>query len=213
MGVYETTLLESETYWNGTGKRVFNAYIQGQQVLTNFDIFAAAGGMNLPLSRVLTNTVPNLQLVVLFTPVVDNARISGIQVRKIGDLFSDTDGIPDWWRLAYFDHATGQAGDKSRASDDADGDGATNLQEYMAGTDPLSAASVFKILSLVNSGSNLFQVAWPTKSNRVYYLQTGNLPGPWSDIGSAVTGSDSIVTQTLSASNGASFLLRVRAQP
>src|SRR5262249_12078269 len=124
-GVYETTLLEAETYWSGVGQRVFNVFIQGNQVLTNFDILQAAGGKNLPLTRVFTNVVTNSQLQVLFTPVVDNARLSGIQVRKIADVFSDTDGIPDWWRLAYFGHALGQAADKSRGTDDADGDGAS----------------------------------------------------------------------------------------
>ena len=73
-------MLEAETYWSGAGKRVFNAFIQGRQVLTNFDIYAAAGGMNKPLTLVFTNAVTNSQLQVLFTPVVDNARISGLQV-------------------------------------------------------------------------------------------------------------------------------------
>ena len=107
-------MLEAETYWSGTGKRVFNAFIQGRQVLTNFDIFAAAGGANIPITRVFTNAVTNSQLQILFTPVVDNARVSGVQVRKIADVFSDTDGIPDWWRLAYFGHALGRASDNSR---------------------------------------------------------------------------------------------------
>ena len=131
-GIYETTLLEAETYWSAAGQRVFNVFIQGAQVLTNFDIFAVAGGKNIPVTRVFTNAVTNAQLQVLFTPVVDNARISGLQVRKLGDVFSDTDGIPDWWRLAYFGHALGQASDLSRASDDADGDGISNLTEYLS---------------------------------------------------------------------------------
>ena len=33
----------------------------------------------------------------------------------------DTDGIPDWWRLKYFGHATGLASDQSRAGDDPHG--------------------------------------------------------------------------------------------
>ncbi|HTL18241.1 MAG TPA: alpha-amylase family glycosyl hydrolase, partial [Patescibacteria group bacterium] len=119
IGVYETTLLEAETYWTAPGQRVFNVFIQGRQVLTNFDICAAAGGPNLPLTLTFTNSITNSQLQLLFTAVVDNARVSGVRALKIGDVFSDNDGIPDWWRLAYFDHSMGQAGDKSRGSDDA----------------------------------------------------------------------------------------------
>src|SRR5205814_10553048 len=56
-GIYETTLLEAETYWSSTNQRVFNVFLQGQQVLTNFDIFKAAGGQNIPVSCVFTCTV------------------------------------------------------------------------------------------------------------------------------------------------------------
>ena len=49
---------------------------------------------------------------------------------------SDSDGIPDWWMIKYFGHPIGMAGDQSLAQDDADGDGMSNLQEYIAGTDP-----------------------------------------------------------------------------
>lgn len=46
---------------------------------------------------------------------------------------SDSDGMPDWWELKYF----GEVGTLS--SGDADGDGLTNLQEFLAGTDPFLA--------------------------------------------------------------------------
>src|SRR5437879_5768768 len=58
---------------------------------------------------------------------------------------SDGDGIPDWWMLRYFGHATGLASDNSRTQDDADGDGLTNFQEYLAGTDPLDSQSVLRL--------------------------------------------------------------------
>jgi hypothetical protein len=52
------------------------------------------------------------------------------------DFDNDGDGIPDWWMMQYFGHATGQAGDQSLAQSDLDLDGLTNLQEYLWGTNP-----------------------------------------------------------------------------
>jgi glycosidase len=212
-GIYEVTMLEAETYWNGPGKRVFNAFIQGRQVLTNLDIYAAAGGMNKPLTLVFTNAVTNSRLQVLFTPVVDNARISGLQVRKIGDVASDTDGIPDWWRLAYFGHALGLASDKSRGTDDADGDGVSNLNEFLAGTNPLEANSVFKIMGAVRA-SNEVQLLWTTRADKTYQLQQSDGPGngaSWTNFGPAITGTDGVVTQSVGAAAGASRFFRVQA--
>lgn len=68
---------------------------------------------------------------------------------------SDGDGIPDNWMNAHFNHATGQAADKSRATDDADGDGFTNLQEFLAGTDPRNASSRFRITSVTSASANI----------------------------------------------------------
>ncbi len=199
-GLYETTLLEAETYWSTAGQRLFNVFIQGSQVLTNFDIFAAAGGKNLPLTRRFTNAVTNAQLQVLFTPLVDNARISGIQVRKLADLYSDTDGLPDWWRLAYFGHALGQAGDLSRAADDADSDGASNLTEFLSGTDPLNAAvsptaPLFSITGLLTAGSDV-QVNCSTVTNWGYQLQRRDrldATSSWVAIGSRVPGNNGVL--------------------
>ena len=61
---------------------------------------------------------------------------------------SDGDGIPDWWMLSYFGHATGLAADRTRGQDDHDGDGMSNLAEYLAGTDPTDPHSYLKIDAL-----------------------------------------------------------------
>lgn len=215
-GVYETTLLEAETYWSSAGQRVFNAFIEGQQVLMNFDILAAAGGKNLPLSRVFTNSIADGQLEILFTPVVDNARVSGIQVRKLADLYTSNDGIPDWWRWAWFDHGDARAGDASRASDDADGDGASNENEFRAGTNPRDASSVFRIAGVgVTNGMDV-AVCVLTVSNRVYQLQRRGLSEPppvWAGVGLPVNGATGGLTllDAGGLSNGAS-LYRVQVQ-
>jgi hypothetical protein len=217
-GIYETTLLESETYWTAVGKRIFNAYIQGQQVLTNFDVFASAGGQNLPLTLVFTNAVTNSQLQILFAPVVDNARVSGIQVRKIADVFSDTDGIPDWWRLAYFGHALGMAADLSRGDDDADGDGVSNLTEFLHGTSPLNPASVpvlppFNVSGLVIGGGN-FQLNFNSTTNWSYQLQrrdTLDANSTWTNVGAGGAGTGGVLIFTDRATNATRFY-RVQAR-
>jgi glycosidase len=216
VGVYETTLLETENWTNAPNGRVFNVFIESQQVLTNFDIYAAAGGKSIPVTRVFTNSVADAQLQIDFVSVIDNARASGIQVRKIADLDSDGDGIPDWWMLGYFNHATGQAGDSSRATDDPDGDGLNNLQEFLAGTSPLDAGSVFAITAIAVSNTDVL-VSWPSVAGKTYQLR--RCPDPSTnaciDVGSPIPGSGNILTQPdpAAATNSPPQLYRVRVVP
>jgi hypothetical protein len=196
-GIYETTLLEAETVADGPNQRLFNVSIEGEQVLSSFDIFAEAGGANLPLSRIFTNTVADAQLEVQFNPLVGDARISGIQVRKLADVYSDTDGIPDWWRLAYFDHATGEEADRSRAGDDTDGDGKTNFDEFRAGTDPLDAESRFVVTTVEIIGNDV-RVSWTATIGKTYQLQRADSPetnADWVNLGGTTSATTPIVSQ------------------
>jgi Tol biopolymer transport system component len=102
---------------------------------------------------------------------------------RAGDVFvagwldTDEDGIPDWWLEQYFQHPTGEAGDWSRADDDADGDGMTNLEEYYAGTDPTRADSVLR--TTVARVGEVAQLSWIAMPGRNYLVQsTTNLSSP-----------------------------------
>jgi glycosidase len=219
-GVYQITLLEAETYWSGPKEREFNIFIQGRQVLTNFDIYATAGGMNVPITLVFTNNVTNSQLQILFISVVDNARVSGVQVVKIANVFSDTDGIPDWWRLAYFGHALGEASDKSRGQDDADGNGISNLTKYLNGIDPLIAADVptlapFDITQISVTASNV-KIGCSTATNWSFLLLSSSNLGAgssWSANGPTASGTGGTVTFTdSSAPTNSTRYYRVQAR-
>jgi|LSQX01.2.fsa_nt_gb glycosidase len=169
-GLYAIELLETETWVNEANARLFDIYIQGELAQEDCDIFTLAGGQRLPLSLTYTATVASARLEIEFRPKqVENARVSGVSVEKIADLDTDGDGIPDWWTLAYFDHATGQEGDSSRAGDDPDNDGLSNLHEFLAGTDPADPGSCLRINSLDHGAQPAFR--FNTVSGRSYNIQ------------------------------------------
>lgn len=72
----------AETFWSTAGSRIFNVSINGTQVLTNFDIFAAAGAKNKAIIEQFTvNANSSGQFVIQFTSVKDNSLVSGIEVQ------------------------------------------------------------------------------------------------------------------------------------
>ena len=80
-GSYTVRLHFAEIYWNGPGRRLFNVAINGTQVLTNFDIFAAAGGKDRAIVKPF-NAVADARgtITIAFTSVLNNAKVSGIEV-------------------------------------------------------------------------------------------------------------------------------------
>ena len=85
------------------------------------------------------------------------------------DADTDGDGIPDWWMIEHFGHPTGEEADLSRAGDDADGDGMTNLEEYLAGTNPNDANSALRFSQVIAQNGNVL-LQFVASSNRTYSL-------------------------------------------
>ncbi len=112
-------------------------------------------------------------------------------------LDTDSDGIPDWWMAEFFGHALGQVGDLSRPQDDADGDGMSNWQEWIAGTDPTDPLSRLTMLNPSWSVSGL-TLSWRSEQGVVYYIQRSTLHGqaPFTSIQSNIVGQAGITSYT-----------------
>ena len=80
---YKVRLHFAEIFYNAPGIRVFNVFINGTEVLANFDIFAATGAENKATVREFTATAnSNGQIVIQYAdiPGKDNAKSSGIEI-------------------------------------------------------------------------------------------------------------------------------------
>ncbi len=91
-GFYYVTLKFAEIYWNAAGERIFNVSIQGDQVITNLDIYAQVG-KNSAYDVTFPVTVINGALNISFTSIVDNAKVSahpGIATHNSSREFSNT---------------------------------------------------------------------------------------------------------------------------
>ncbi len=125
-------------------------------------------------------------------------------------------GVPDCWRLQYFGHTDAESGDMSRAQDDADGDGMSNLQEYQAGTIPTDASSVFQITSVTPNPGGGFVIQWSSVAGKFYDVER-DTDLSWSTVltltnGVAATPPTNTYTDT-SATNSPAYFYRVRLKP
>ena len=78
---YTVRLHFAETYWTAAGSRTFNVIINGQQVLTNFDILATAGAEYKAVVEQFTAAADSTgKITIQFTTVKDNAQVNGIEI-------------------------------------------------------------------------------------------------------------------------------------
>jgi O-glycosyl hydrolase len=78
---YKVRLHMCENFFTSSGQRTFSVSINGTSVLTNFDIFAAAGAIHKGVIREFTVAANGSgQEVIVFTNVVNNGLVNGIEV-------------------------------------------------------------------------------------------------------------------------------------
>lgn len=111
---------------------------------------------------------------------------------------TDTDGdhMDDAWEIANFGNLSHDG------TADTDGDGQTDLAEYLAGTDPKNASSTLGFTLIQPPAQGTASFKWTTESGRFYRVQYKDsleaslwtdLPGPISILGQTASFSDTNV--------------------
>lgn len=117
------------------------------------------------------------------------ALIACLLTQAKGDLDLDTNGLGDVWEAKFQPAAF-------VPSQDDDGDGRTNLEEFEAGTDPLRAEDVFSIREISPVGGDLV-LKWSSQAGKRYQIQSTIDPGQagsWQTLPGQHVGNDGDLT-------------------
>jgi hypothetical protein len=127
--------------------------------------------------------------------VLTDGRVSPLSALGTGSTWGEDanfDGLPDDWEAEHF----GQDSSKWPSPDaDSDHDGVSNRQEFLAGTDPMSAASVLK-MRLATAGG-VTSLEWNSVVGRSYQLYMSQDLQAWAPVGGAALSVSSTVSVPL----------------
>ncbi|MGC9341220.1 MAG: InlB B-repeat-containing protein, partial [Bacteroidales bacterium] len=80
-GSYKIVLMFAEIYHSSAGSRVFNVSIEGQQVISNLDIYAKVGE-NTAYNETYDMTITDGEINIVFESIINNAKISAIKINS-----------------------------------------------------------------------------------------------------------------------------------
>lgn len=116
---------------------------------------------------------------------------------------SNTNGVPDAWTITYFSSTN------IDLSIDSDTDGVSNVDEYLAGTDPTNKSDFLCLQQVAMSGGEL-QLAWSSKQIRNYTIETKtNLTDQeWIPSGTILADSSNSTVRSIPASTQGYFRIK-----
>ena len=124
----------------------------------------AFAAMNFPaetvaqrIQRILANVTPAAGLA--------GKVVTGGRLNLARSVDTDANGLPDWWEQQFFGHLTG-----TNPNADSDHDGASNLAEFLAGTDPANFDSALRLTALRAADTNGVVLEWQSVAGRYYRL-------------------------------------------
>ena len=90
----------------------------------------------------------------------------------------NSDGLPDEWQRSYWGKDSDNWPDRNS---DSDGDGASNFDELLAGTDPSDSTSLLRT-AIISSGQGL-RLRWNTQPGGFYQVRISTDVRSWFDVG------------------------------
>jgi fibronectin type 3 domain-containing protein len=178
-GAYKVNLYFADPVYTQAGKRKFDVFAEGKQILDDFDI-AANGGGKTAISRGFNVNVVGGALTLQFKNVLDNAMLSAVEILPIGDTVAPSipkrataTGSQAGIKLDWNDNLESDlAGYNVYRSDDAEGTYAKlngsplTISEYMDAAAPAGTASYYRITAVDIYGNESSPVfAYTTRPN------------------------------------------------
>lgn len=187
-GSDSTSVTVSWSALTGLGVNAYFVYLNGSSTAVQ----VSAGTTQTIISGLQPATDYTCQIAYRLT----DGRVSPLSVPATGRTWgvdSNVDGIPDEWQIANWGSTVSKWG---VPGEDSDGDGLSNYQEFLAGTNPRDAESALKTQVQTVQGALYFK--WNTVPGKVYQIQYSPDFQAWTNVGDqrmAVAGEDSVFVE------------------